>query len=116
MKRESREETYRGVKYSVFGRRRPDYGVIIDDGAKQGELLKVVKPCPFCKRKADIKMVNTHSPYPWMECTCGAQLYMPDGDRFAIPRLRSVRKAKLVMRMQIDRIISHWNSRLKVPG
>lgn len=111
MRREDRKAIHRGIAYEVFGVGRPDCGVSIDDAQQDPALLKTLKSCPFCKSKAGLRIVNTHTLWPWIECDCGMQLHPLDRQHTRLPNPRSVRQTKLVMNVQIDRVIDGFNRR-----
>lgn len=109
MNRQTKGAVHQGVAYVVYGPA-PNYSVSITEGLSDHHYRKLLKPCPFCKGRSGLRISNTHTPYPWVECECGVQLNVPNVTR---PNLRTIAQAKLVMNCAIDGLIDHWNRRFK---
>lgn len=61
-----------------------------------------LKPCPFCGGQ-NLELLNTHTPYYWIECVCGAQL----NDDFPADR-KETDKGHIA---SAKRVIEKWNTR-----
>ncbi len=94
------------VNIRIYGSSERWHGSYTDSGDNAGYVLK---DCPWCRTADNLRICNTHTPYFWIECDCGADKYAEGVDwaETAVTREDAYRGFCAAL----ENAVTEWNDR-----
>ncbi len=93
------------MKFHFFGNRQCGFGgsIVADEAEIRG-----LKECPFCGCRDSLSIENTHTPFYWVQCACGAAVSPSIELRWNPRQLKSVQAAH---EEAFAEAVRRWNGR-----